>query len=100
MIINCPLESGKTNSSFKLIGAQHMDPVPILDLVFMRHLYDAAAEIEEVVAKHPGKSPTLKIEMFDRIIPSVGLLGGIALEHVEELGCPGLTVGLEELEMI
>ena len=77
-----------------------MDPVSILDLVLMRHLYDAAAEIEEVVAKHPCKSPTLKIEMLDRIIPSVGLLGGIALEHVEELGCPGLPVGLEEPEMI
>ena len=77
-----------------------MDPVSILDLVFTRHLDYAAAEIEEVVSHGTGKSPALKFEILDGVIPNVGLLRGVALQHIQELGRPGFSVFLEEGQVV
>ena len=76
-----------------------MDPVTILDEILIRHLDDAAAQIEEVVAQLAGERPSLERVAFDRIEPCVCLLRGVALQHVEELGGSGHAVGLEEVQM-
>ncbi len=82
MPVDGALESRQPHGGFQLVGAQHMDPVPVLQQAVVGHLDDAAAEIVEVVAQQPGKRPAFKLEMLDRVIPFVGLLGGIALKHI------------------
>ena len=77
-----------------------MNPVSILDLVFIRHLDYAAAEIEEVMPYGTSKRPALKFKVFDGVIPDVGLLRGVALQHIQELGRPGFSVFLEEGQVV
>jgi hypothetical protein len=97
--VNGSLQGRQQNRRIKLASPEDVNPALVLDLVFIGHLDDAVAEIENVVAQQAGERPSLEVILLDGIIPGVALRWAVTLEDVEQANLARHAMLLKEIQM-